>query len=45
MTNIEYINDSFGNEHVVITSSDGSTISMLKSVWDEKNIYIVEENI
>lgn len=35
MTNIEYVNDSFGTEHVVITNEDGSTVSMPKSVWDE----------
>jgi hypothetical protein len=32
---MEIIVDIHGNEIVVITNTDGSTASMLKSTWDE----------
>ena len=31
----EIIIDSFGDEHIVITHTDGSHTTMLKSIWDE----------
>ena len=32
---IENLKDSFGSDIVLITNEDGSTISMLKSTYDE----------
>jgi hypothetical protein len=32
---MEIIVDSFGNEIVYIVNDDGTTLSMLKSTWDE----------
>jgi hypothetical protein len=32
---LELIEDSKGNEVVFITNEDGTTLSMLKSTWDE----------
>ena len=34
MTNLTYIIDSYGSEHVIIEHEDGSTTSMLKSIYD-----------
>ena len=32
---MEILMDSFGNEIVYIVNADGTTLSMLKSTWDE----------
>lgn len=32
---LEILEDSKGNEVVFITNEDGTTLSMLKSTWDE----------
>lgn len=36
MTNLINVIDSYGLEHVIIEHEDGSTTSMLKSIYDEQ---------
>lgn len=37
---LEILEDSKGNEVVFITNEDGTTLSMLKSIYDEQQVQL-----
>jgi hypothetical protein len=42
MTKLDYVTDSYGFEHAIIEHKDGSTTSMLKSIYDAQQAAINE---